>query len=32
VIHSITLEGDTDAVLAAQAERVAEWNKLIPTA
>ena len=32
VIHSITLEGDTDAVLAAQAERVAEWNKLIPSA
>ena len=27
VIHSITLEGDVDAVLAAQAERVAEWNK-----
>lgn len=32
VIHSITLEGDTDAVLAAQADRVAEWNKLIPAA
>ena len=27
VIHSITLEGDVDAVLAAQADRVAEWNK-----
>ena len=27
VIHSITTEGDVDAVLAAQADRVAEWNK-----
>ncbi|WMJ67990.1 peptidylprolyl isomerase [Stenotrophomonas sp. 24(2023)] len=29
VIHSITLEGDTDAVLAAKADRVAEWNKTL---
>jgi peptidyl-prolyl cis-trans isomerase B (cyclophilin B) len=29
VIHSITLEGDVDAVLAAQADRVAEWNKIL---
>lgn len=31
VIHSITLEGDVDAVLAAKADRVAEWNKSIPS-
>ena len=29
VIHSITLEGDVDAALAAQADRVAEWNKIL---
>ncbi|HHL31486.1 MAG TPA: peptidylprolyl isomerase [Oceanospirillales bacterium] len=28
-IKSITIEGDTDAILAAQADRVAEWNKAI---
>lgn len=27
VIESLTLAGDTDAVLAAKADRVAEWNK-----
>jgi peptidyl-prolyl cis-trans isomerase B (cyclophilin B) len=26
VIETLTLEGDTDAVLAAKADRVAEWN------
>jgi len=29
VINKITLEGDTDAVLAAKADRVAEWNKIL---
>ncbi len=29
VIHSITLEGDSEAVLAAQADRVAEWNEIL---
>ncbi len=29
VITSITLEGDTDAVLAAKADRVAEWNRYL---
>lgn len=28
-INKITLEGDTDAVLAAKADRVAEWNKIL---
>lgn len=28
-INKITIEGDADAVLAAQAERVAEWNKIL---
>jgi peptidyl-prolyl cis-trans isomerase B (cyclophilin B) len=28
-IKSITIEGDTDAILAAQADKVAEWNKAI---
>ncbi|WP_368562443.1 peptidylprolyl isomerase [Pseudoxanthomonas sp. UTMC 1351] len=28
-IKSITLEGDTDAVLAAKADRVAEWNRYL---
>ena len=28
-INKITIEGDADAVLAAQAERVAEWNKVL---
>ena len=28
-INKITLEGDTDAVLAAKADRVAEWNKVL---
>ncbi len=27
VIESLTVSGDTDAVLAAKADRVAEWNK-----
>lgn len=31
-IEKITLEGDVDAVLAAKAERVAEWNKLLDEA
>jgi len=29
LINKITIEGDTDAVLAAQAGRVAEWNKIL---
>ena len=29
VIRSVTIEGDADAVLAAQAERVAEWNRTL---
>src|SRR5690348_4064341 len=28
-INSIKIEGDADAVLAAQADRVAEWNKIL---
>jgi peptidyl-prolyl cis-trans isomerase B (cyclophilin B) len=28
-IDSITISGDVDAVLAAQADRVAEWNKIL---
>ncbi len=31
-IEKITLEGDVDAVLAAKAERVAEWNKVLDEA
>ena len=31
-IEKITLEGDVDAVLAAKAERVAEWNKVMDDA
>ena len=29
VINKITLEGDADTVLAAKADRVAEWNKIL---
>ena len=29
VINKITIEGDADAVLAAKADRVAEWNRLL---
>ena len=29
LIKRITLEGDTDAVLAAKADRVAEWNRYL---
>ncbi|AGI09347.1 peptidylprolyl isomerase [Xanthomonas citri] len=28
-INTLTIEGDTDAVLAANADRVAEWNKIL---
>jgi peptidyl-prolyl cis-trans isomerase B (cyclophilin B) len=28
-IKSVTIEGDADAVLAAKADRVAEWNKIL---
>ena len=28
-INSVKIEGDTDAVLAAKADRVAEWNKIL---
>ncbi|MBB3823509.1 peptidyl-prolyl cis-trans isomerase B (cyclophilin B) [Xanthomonas arboricola] len=28
-INILTIEGDTDAVLAAKADRVAEWNKIL---
>jgi len=31
-IASVTIKGDADAVLAAQAERVAEWNKVLDKA
>jgi peptidyl-prolyl cis-trans isomerase B (cyclophilin B) len=31
-IEKVTLEGDVDAVLAAKAERVAEWNKVMDEA
>ena len=29
VITSVKIEGDTTAVLAAKADRVAEWNKIL---
>ena len=29
VINKVTVEGDVDALLAAQSERVAEWNKVL---
>lgn len=29
VIKSVTVEGDADAALAAKADRVAEWNKIL---
>ena len=29
LINTITIEGDADAVLAANAERVAEWNRFL---
>ena len=29
LINKITIEGDADAVLAAKAERVAEWNRFL---
>lgn len=29
VINKITIEGDADAALAAKADRVAEWNKIL---
>ncbi|WP_240126728.1 peptidylprolyl isomerase [Thermomonas alba] len=29
VIQSVTIEGDAEAALAAKAERVAEWNKIL---
>ncbi len=29
MIKSVKIEGDTDAVLAAKADRVAEWNKIL---
>ncbi|KPL50193.1 peptidylprolyl isomerase [Xanthomonas axonopodis] len=28
-INTLTIEGDTDAVMAAKADRVAEWNKIL---
>ncbi|MBV6775802.1 MULTISPECIES: peptidylprolyl isomerase [Xanthomonas] len=28
-INTLTIEGDTDAVLASKADRVAEWNKIL---
>jgi len=28
-INSVKIEGDTDAVLAAKADRVAEWNRIL---
>ncbi|HBK47370.1 MAG TPA: peptidylprolyl isomerase [Xanthomonadaceae bacterium] len=28
-INKVTIEGDADAVLAAKADRVAEWNKIL---
>ena len=28
-IKSVKIEGDADAVLAAKADRVAEWNKIL---
>lgn len=31
-IEAVTLDGDVDAVLAAKAERVAEWNKVLDDA
>jgi peptidyl-prolyl cis-trans isomerase B (cyclophilin B) len=32
LIKSVTIEGDTDAVLAAKADRVADWNKSLDAA
>ena len=29
VIQSITIEGDADAVLAAKADRIADWNRIL---
>ena len=29
LITSVKIEGDTDAVLAAKADKVAEWNKIL---
>lgn len=29
VIRSVTIEGDADAALAAKADRVAEWNRIL---
>ena len=29
LITKVTIEGDADAVLAAKAERVAEWNRFL---
>lgn len=29
VINKVTIEGDADAALAAKADRVAEWNKIL---
>jgi peptidyl-prolyl cis-trans isomerase B (cyclophilin B) len=29
LIKSVKIEGDADAVLAAKAERIAEWNKIL---
>jgi peptidyl-prolyl cis-trans isomerase B (cyclophilin B) len=29
LIRKVTIEGDADAALAAKADRVAEWNKLL---
>jgi len=29
VIHSVKIEGDADAALAAKADRVAEWNRIL---
>jgi peptidyl-prolyl cis-trans isomerase B (cyclophilin B) len=28
-IRKVTIEGDADAVLAAKADRVAEWNRIL---
>ena len=28
-INSVKIEGDADAVLAAKADRVSEWNKIL---
>jgi peptidyl-prolyl cis-trans isomerase B (cyclophilin B) len=29
LIRSVRIEGDADAVLAAKADRVAEWNRIL---